>query len=112
MDTGIIKLALNKIIDDAKANKDATPDVLWNKHRAEVVLQEMSTKVTMDDVMKTGGEWLGVARSWIQFHFINGSDVTWGSQDLLRGHDVRVCDIEQLAAKIAVTAMNEHILKS
>lgn len=64
------------------------------------------------DLMYTaeGGEnWLSTARSWIQTTFQNGSEVNWGSQDLLKGKQYfTVRDIEMLAARVAAAAINEE----
>lgn len=57
---------------------------------------------------RTGGEWLGVARRWMQTRFKNGEDVTWGSNDLLTGRSVTVADLEELAAHVAAAALNER----
>lgn len=38
----------------------------------------------MSKYTKNGGKWLGTARSWIQHKCINGSDVTWGSNEVLK----------------------------
>jgi hypothetical protein len=48
-------------------------------------------------LMKEGGSWLTGARSWIQFHCHNGSDVTWGSGEELKP-PFRVRQIEEIAA--------------
>lgn len=57
--------------------------------------------------MKEGGSWLTEARSWIQFHCHNGNDVTWGSGEELKP-PFKVRQIEELAACIAATVMNEQ----
>ncbi len=59
------------------------------------------------ELSRKGGEWLGAARRWMQSRFANGSDVTWGSNDLLRG-DVTVHDIEDLAATVAAATLRER----
>lgn len=46
------------------------------------------------------GPHLGLVRNFIQWHAINGSDVTWGSNDLVRFSSVTVDDLEQLAQRI------------
>lgn len=58
-----------------------------------------------------GGKWLGRVRSWIQFNFINGSDVTWGSHDFLRSSKLfTVSDYEELARSIAEATLDEFKL--
>jgi len=58
------------------------------------------------DLKKMGGLWLGAARQWIQSHFMNGSRVTWGSDDVL-GRKLTVSEIEDLAAHVAEAAYKE-----
>ena len=64
------------------------------------------------ELARKGGEWLGAARRWIQSRFMNGSDVTWGSLDILKGSPVTVADVEDLAAYVAAAAINEHVSKA
>jgi len=56
---------------------------------------------------KQGGEWLGAARSWLQWHCINGDRVTWGSNDVLIPH-FTVEKIEDLAGDVAHAAIEKH----
>lgn len=61
------------------------------------------------EILTMGGEWLGAARSWIQWSCINGSDVTWGSDDrLMFSKQLTVKDIEEFAARIAVATLEEY----
>lgn len=61
------------------------------------------------EMLTMGGEWLGAARNWIQHNALNGSDVTWGSNDRLRfTRDLTVKDIEEFAARIAVATLEEY----
>lgn len=70
----------------------------------------MSIKNTSYNLlMKEGGEWLGVARNWIQRKFKNGERVMWGSTDRLDGVGLCVRDIEQLASYISESAINEFL---
>lgn len=47
-------------------------------------------------------EALGIVRRWIQRNALNGSDVTWGSNDALRfNRSLTVKDLEELALDIA-----------
>lgn len=55
---------------------------------------------------KHGGEWLGIARSWIQWNAHNGDTVTWGSDETLQLRSISVREIEMLAAKIAANIIN------
>lgn len=58
-------------------------------------------------MLRKGGGWLGAARSWIQWTFLNGSDVTWGSDDHLRGRELTVQDVESLASQVAAAVVDE-----
>lgn len=66
----------------------------------------VAVRVEADVVARSGGAWLGAARTWMQENKINGSDVRWGSNELLRP-GVTVREIEQLAARVAAAAINE-----
>jgi hypothetical protein len=61
------------------------------------------------DLIKSGGEWLGKCRSWIQWNCINGSDVTWSSNDVLRTThgNITVKDIEHVSAEVAAHLVTE-----
>lgn len=61
-------------------------------------------KPSARELLAHGGEWLGAARSWLQWHARNGSDVTWGSRDALE-KTFTVAEIEDLAATVAAAAM-------
>lgn len=61
------------------------------------------------EILNMGGEWLGAARNWIQHNALNGSDVTWGSDERLRfSKQFTVKDIEEFAARIAVATLEEY----
>ena len=62
--------------------------------------------ITSTELKKQGGKWLAAARTWIQGNFLNGTTVTWNSMDFLNPR-VTVKDIEDLAAIVAATAINE-----
>lgn len=66
----------------------------------------VAVRVEADVVARSGGAWLAAARSWMQANKINGSDVLWGSSEVLRP-SVTVREIEQLAACVAAAAINE-----
>jgi hypothetical protein len=60
------------------------------------------TILTKEEFKNHGGEWLGSARSWIQWNCINGSDVIWGSDDILRrSKQFTVKDLEEIAGNAA-----------
>lgn len=59
------------------------------------------------DLLREGGPWLGAARSWLQWNKRNGSDVTWGSGDVLQP-PFTVREVESLAADVAAAAMVGH----
>lgn len=56
------------------------------------------------ELLRHGGEWLGIARSWMQHAARNGERVTWGSGDALEGV-FTVQQIESLVADVAASAM-------
>ena len=55
---------------------------------------------------KMGGEWLGAARSWVQWNCRNGNSVTWGSGDVL-SPPLTIRQVEDLAARVADAANSE-----
>lgn len=62
-----------------------------------------------EELLRKGGEWLGEARAWLQRHKLNGSRVTWGSQDELQP-PMTVRDVEEVAAYAAAAERNRAIL--
>jgi hypothetical protein len=63
--------------------------------------------ITKEQLLRKGGSWLGAIRSWIQWNAINGSQVTWGSDEPLRfTKSLTVKDFEELAAEIAANVIN------
>jgi hypothetical protein len=56
-----------------------------------------------------GGAWLAKAREWVQLKYTNGSDVHWGTNEVLEGGTVTVADIEDFAARIAEAAIASHM---
>jgi len=63
-------------------------------------------RVTPEELLKQGGEWLGAARNWIKWHVIGGDRVTWNSDDSVGHFTVR--KIEQLASEVAAAAISSH----
>jgi hypothetical protein len=61
------------------------------------------------DLKKNGGDWIGAARSWIQSNVQNGSNLTWGSDDICPHMTVR--KIEDLATRVAEASIREFITK-
>ena len=101
----LIKMLLEKHIQSLDKT---TAEGIWDARRATEALENLSAYSNPFSIMEKGGEWLGTAREWIQCKFNNGSDVTWGSQDVLTGRTITVYDIEQLAARVAAAAINEY----
>lgn len=66
----------------------------------------MMAKPSVSFLMKIGGSWISAARSWIQWRKVNGSDVTWGSQQELRP-TMTVKDVEEVSAEVAATVLTE-----
>jgi len=108
----LIEKAIAVYIEQQKSVKPGDEkygNSLWELNRADEAILKLNTCHTAIELSRKGGDWLGVAREWMQCKFMNGSDVTWGSQDVLTGRQITVSDIEMLAAHIAATAINEHI---
>ena len=61
---------------------------------------------TVIDLKRSGGRWLGAAREWLQWNTVNGDRATWGSDDAVQPQ-LTVRDIEDLAAHVAVAAIEE-----
>lgn len=74
------------------------------------VVQKLRDKtLSYFDLKNQGGGWLGVARNWIQCKFINGDNVTWSSDEILRIHGaLTVRDIESFAARVALATLEEY----
>lgn len=77
-------------------------------------MKTTTSKMTAHELLRTrGGEWLGAARSWIQWNCHNGSDVTWGSDDVLRmGRNFTVRVVEEIAAHAVAAIWVEGAPKS
>jgi hypothetical protein len=65
---------------------------------------EQTRRLSAHELLAKGGEWLGAARNWLQWHAHNGESVTWGSNDDLRP-TFTVAMVEDLAATVAAAAM-------
>lgn len=70
---------------------------------------------TIEDVVlpsvlaREGGPWLGAARNWLQWNTQNGDTVTFGRDSFEPIHpQLRVCDVEDLAAHVAAAAITEE----
>jgi len=58
----------------------------------------------------TSGPHLGVVRSWIQWNFLNGDQITWGSQDpLISKRAFTPHELERLAEDIRDAVMDEVV---
>jgi len=70
--------------------------------RPENLVNEILPKELADPfyLQKKGGSWLSEVRSYIQNNFINGSDVTWGSNEVLNP-SITVKQLEEMASFIA-----------
>jgi hypothetical protein len=68
--------------------------------------------ITPQELLRKGGDWLGAARSWMQRKKLNGSRVTWGSQEELQP-PMTVSDVEEVAAEAAAAELRriENILE-
>lgn len=93
-------VSLDTIVDMRNALKDWQNVVLATRTGDAASLG----KPTPGELMRRGGEWLGVARGWMQRRARNGESVTWGSREALE-MSVVVEDIEHLAAEVASMSM-------
>lgn len=82
-------------------------DYSWDNQTKNFIVNQKCA-VYPDDMLRVGGAWLGAARDWMKWNFVNGSDVTFGSRQLLRG-DIVAEDIDQLAATVACKVVNEYL---
>jgi hypothetical protein len=58
---------------------------------------------TWEEFLKAGGEWIGSARAWMQRKKINGSRVTWGSDEALEP-PMLVREVEDMASNASWAA--------
>lgn len=54
--------------------------------------------------LKSGGQWLGAARSWMQSNIKNGDTLTWGSGEPV---SIPFCKLEEFAMRVAIAAIEE-----
>lgn len=64
---------------------------------------------TPHQMLNRGGEWLAVARTWLQWNTANGDSVTWGSDEFVKGN-LSVRQFEELAATVALSVHKSHLL--
>lgn len=62
-------------------------------------------RVSPSSLMRHGGNWLAMARNYLQRKAHDGERLTWDSQAEVRG--LTVSDIEEMASEIASAAINE-----
>lgn len=68
--------------------------------------------LTQQNIADIGNDYCGVMRKWIQQKFMNGDTVIWGSYDELKLQSyLTPSDLEFLAARIAIAAVNEYKAK-
>lgn len=97
--------------DHVEEEQKFAPDGSLNVHtdarcadRLAAILVEGRVRVNSSELKRQGGEWLGAARSWLQWHRRNGDSVAWGSTDVLEP-PFTVADVEDLASEVASAAM-------
>jgi hypothetical protein len=69
-----------------------------------ILNEEAKIKVEAHILMRSGGKWLGAARSYLQWHVPRGDSVTWASNDTVT---MTVKQIEEMASEIAAAALND-----
>lgn len=92
-------------------NNELVPSKEYQRWLEHNMLEKMNnTFATKDEVdpfgLKRGGRWLAEVRSYIQNNFINGSDVTWGSTDVLKPY-TNVKQLEEMAYDVSVATLKE-----
>lgn len=54
--------------------------------------------------LKSGGDWLGAARRWMQSNIHRGDTLCWSSGEMV---SMPFCKLEELAQKVAIAAVAE-----
>jgi len=62
------------------------------------------TKFEVALELKSGGEWLGAARSWMQSNIHRGDTLCWGSGEPVQ---LPFCKLEEFALHVAAAAVAE-----
>jgi hypothetical protein len=105
IDMKLVRLALEEYVSNHRVDEDKNKE--WNAFRLGKILENLSTPCLSGvKLSHKGGEWLGVAREWIQRRYRNGDSVNFGSDDVLEGN-IREIEIEWVASEIAAAAINE-----
>jgi hypothetical protein len=101
----LVKRLLKQVAD----TKDSNLGDLLQQRFATEELEKLAKVHSNIELLDSGGEFLGVVRSWIKAKAVNGESVTWASSEplLMRGR-ITVLELELLAASIAAAAINEY----
>ena len=67
-------------------------------------IQSIVDKVGVNNELKGGGEWLRIARTWIQHNIRGGDTLEWGSEKTV---NIRFSQLEEYARTVAVAAVHE-----
>jgi hypothetical protein len=62
------------------------------------------TKLEIFNKIKSGGKWLGAARTWMQSNIRNGDTLTWSSPEQV---SIPFCELENFALEVACAAIEE-----
>ena len=60
------------------------------------------------ELYKNGGEWLGAARSWAQWHIRDGDRLCWDSPEFV---NIRFCDLWDMALHVDAAAISEDRMR-
>lgn len=71
------------------------------------IVKAIKSKTAFFTLNGCAGQWLSQVRNWIQWNCLNGSSVTWGSQEYLNIKPMTVNEMEALAAEIARATLQE-----
>lgn len=109
LDKHLLRKALACYAESLKAPEIDGLDRHFLTKRIEAQLAWLDRQEYAHQLERTGGAHLGEIRNFIQCKFINGSDVTWGSQEELRSSSWRATPwhFEQMASRIAAATLND-----
>lgn len=62
-------------------------------------------KMKVFNKLRSGGEWLGTARTWMQSNVPKGDTLNWGSTELIT---IPFCKLEEFALLVATAAVYHY----
>jgi len=103
------KLNQRRILKALELLREATPEVeVFIKASIAEQVDLLSQYTTAPELAEQGGSHMAAVRNWMQWNCLNGSDVTWGSDDVLRVKEPLTPRLlEELACQVAAAAIND-----